>query len=170
MKNEESLLDEFKIAIKYKSEFFRILLISFSLYILFVTLNFIFNFENFSWTIKTIDWQFVTVVLTLPVVGLMLFIKKNKFGWAICLFYYTLVPASILTAFSQQLFKKEFNYFTLTGSWRGAVMFLLSILSLSLLASKSIKGDFDITTRNFWTTLIISFILTITIIVFLLTE
>jgi hypothetical protein len=170
MEGEESLLDEFKIAIKQKNESFKILLISFSLYILFVTLDFIFNIENFSLTLKRIDWQFTISILILPIIGLMLFIKKNKFGWAICLFYYMLVLALILSTFSKDLFKKEVTYFTIINSWRGFFMLLLSTLSILLLVSKNIREDFKITIKNFRTALLISLTVTIIMIAFIINQ
>ena len=166
--NEKDTLLDFETKDSEKSRYSTGLTILFISYIIFLLLDFVFDLDHKFVIKKNIEWEIVFIILILPTIGTYLFVKRNKFGWAICFFYYKLMAILYLTTFFRDFTKKGYNNFNLMGGWRAYILFLMSIIILSIIVSKDIRYYFKITTSNFRTTLFISSIITLVVVVMIL--
>lgn len=163
MNDKDTLLD-FETKDSEKSRYYTVLPILFISYIIFLLLDFAFYLDHRFVIKKNIDWELVFIILILPTIGTYIFVKRNKIGWAICFFYYKLMVVLSLITFLQDFLKKGYINFNLTDAWRAYILFLMSIIILSMLLSKDIRYYFKITTSNFRKILLISSILTLLIV------
>ena len=165
MSQDIDILDELHPVSPKKPKYFTILIYTFFIYIFEILL---FSFApsfNFISQIRTIEWEIVSLILVLPVIGLILFLGKIKMGWAICLFYYSALSIYLLTLFFQIYLKKGTDVFDFQLRWRGYLIALTAIFSVCLLLSKKIRDYLDIRPRSFITTLIICIVLTLALFV-----
>jgi hypothetical protein len=165
MKEKDTLLD-FETRDSEKSRYFIVLIILFISTILLLLSDLVFD-SDYEFAIKQgVDWNFALLMLALPTIGTFLFEKQNKFGWAICLFYYELMAISLVSTFLR--YTKGFgNPPDLMANWRGYILLLLSIILLLMLVSKDIRYYFKITASNFRTTVFISSIITLIVVMIL---
>lgn len=167
--NEKDALLDFETKDSEKSKYSNALITFFISFIFFLLLDFVFDLDHRFAIKKNIDWELVFLILILPTIGTFLFVKQNKFGWAICLFYYKLIAILFLTTFLRDFLKKGYSYSHLMDGWRAYLLFLVSIILIAMLVSKDIRYYFKITTCNFRTTLFISSIITLVVVVMILT-
>jgi hypothetical protein len=158
--NEKNALLDFETRDSKKSRYFIVLIILFISTILVLLSDLVFD-SDYEFAIKqNVDWNFVFLMLALPTIGTFLFVKQNKFGWAICLFYYELMAISLVSTFLRDT-KGFDNPPDLMASWRAYILLFLSIILLLMLVSKDIRYYFKITASNFRTTVFISSIITV---------
>jgi hypothetical protein len=167
--NEKHALLDFETKDSEKSRYSTALIILFISFIFFLLLDFVFDLDYRFAMKKNIDWNFVFMVLILPTIGAFLFVKQNKFGWAICLFYYELMAILLVTTFLRDFLKKGYNNSDLMDGWRAYLLFFGSIILILMLVSKDIRYYFKITASNFRTTLFISSIIILIVDVMILT-
>ena len=167
--NEKDALVDFETKDLEKSKYSNVLIISFISFIIFLLLDFVFDLDYRFAIKKNIDWELIFLILILPAIGALLFVKQNKFGWAICLFYYKLMAILFPTIFLRDFLKKSYNYSDLMNGWRAYLLCMVSIILIAMLVSKDIRYYFKITTSNFRTTLFISSIIILVLVVMILT-
>ena len=167
--NVKDLLVDFETKDSEKSKYSKALIISFISFIIFLLLDFVFELDHRFAIKKNIDWELVFLILILPTIGVCLFVKQNKFGWAICLFYYKLMTILLLITLLRDFLKTGYHYSHLTDTWRAYLLFLVSIILTAMLVSKDIRHHFKIITSTFRTTTFISSIITLVIVIMFLT-
>lgn len=143
MTEEISLLDEFNVDKPKKGKYFDLLIASSVSYIIFIIVDFAFDTKRLS--IKSIDWELAIGILFLPVLGLVFHVTSKKIGWIINFFYYLLFCCLAASVLLKNLFEGNL---TAMGklSWRGYLLFLLTLASAAILFSKSLRKYFRIST------------------------
>ena len=109
MDYEKDVLTDFESKVVEKSKYFSALIFLFFSYILFLSFFTFFDLHPKLQIRKDIEWELVFIIIALPLIGIILLVKKNKFGWAICLFYNLLTTLSFMAAFLQPFFKMSSN-------------------------------------------------------------
>jgi hypothetical protein len=167
MNKKDHLLD-FETNDSEKSRYFIVLIILFISSILVLLSDLVFD-SDYQFAIKQdVDWNFAFLMLVLPTIGTFLFVKQNRFGWAICLFYYELMAILLVTTFLRDFLRKGFDNPDLMAGWRAYILLFGSIILILMLVSKDIRYYFKITTSNFRTTLFISSIIILVVVVMIL--
>jgi hypothetical protein len=116
---------------------------------------------NFTIRAKSVDRETIFFILLLPVVGLILFFRKIKIGWAICLFYYSALSTYLFVIFVRSYLKEGMGSFNLQLRWRGYILAMTALMSFYLLLSKKVRYYLNINTKSFVTTLIICLVLSL---------
>lgn len=160
MKDKDTLRD-FETRDSEKSRYFIVLIILIISSILVLLSDLLFD-SDYQFAIKQgVDWNFAFLMFVLPTIGTFLFLKQNRFGWAICLFYYELIAILLVTTFLRDFLKNGFANPDLMADWHAYLLLFLSIILILMLVSKDIRHYFKITTSNFRTMVVVSSIITL---------
>ena len=165
---EKDALLEFETKGTEKSRYFVPLVFLSASYILFILLALLFDLNHGFRVVKNFSFELIFIVLSLPVTGVILLVKKNKFGWAICLFYNLLIMLILLTINLVTFLKKEYFNFDLTYGWQAVIIFLTTLFIILMLISKDVRHYLKISTPDLGATLVLSSVLSLIIIVTIL--
>lgn len=134
-------------------------------YISFLLLVFLFDLNPRFQIKKNLDWELVFIIVTFPVIGITLLAKRNKFGWAICLFYNLLTALLFLMAFLQPFLKNGNRNFKAIDGWVAYIILLIPFVLVAMLISRDVRDYLKVSTPDLRTTLFISSALSLIIIV-----
>lgn len=154
MNEDRDVLLEFEKKEPEKSRYFVTLIILFIAYILIETSVFILG-PRFTFSTH-VNWKFFFIFLTLPVISLPFFARRNLIGWIMSLFYYQVVTLLFLASFLQDFISGGYRMLSLYLFWRLYTIVLLAIASVLLLVTKDIRKYFHISIYRFQTVFVAS--------------
>lgn len=165
---EKDVLTDFESKDVEKNRYFSAFIFLSVFYIIFILFDFLFDLFHGFHVEENINWELVFIVLTPPVIGVILSVRRNKFGWVICLFYNLLMTLMFLVTFLRRFKHKYHSSSDLADGWRGYIILTTVLILVSILVSKSIRYYFKISASDLRATLFLSSVLSLMIIVMLL--
>ena len=153
--DRSDLLIELEEPQQVKPQAFYVSLFIFSIYMLIVILLQFVNLTNFSFAVRKTNWLLVFEMLTLPFIGLILFVFRKKAGWIICLFYYLCMEGIV----SVTIYRDSVSLYFSRMLVPGIVLWILILISLLLLFSTSIRQYFRINRKALLITSAVSVVL-----------
>jgi hypothetical protein len=85
------------------------------------------------------NWLIFSVFTAIPLVGLFLFVRKRKIGWAYCLCYYLFAGLAYIVVQIKELIRTMRLDYRNILSWQAYTLCFLSIGSIILLLSKEVR-------------------------------
>ncbi|MEO6837464.1 MAG: hypothetical protein ABI185_03690 [Ginsengibacter sp.] len=161
------VLSDFETEEGEKSKYFAAFIILYITWILFILIVSLFDFHPGFHIIKDIDWEFVFILLGLPATGIILLVKKNKFGWAICLLCNSLIGTTLMAVSLQLFLKNGFRDFEVSDSLGPVIILLISSILIGMLISRDIRYYLKISNLNLRDTLIATSLISLSIVVVL---
>ena len=137
---ESTVLEEFAEVTPKKGKLFEAFIIASLFFTFFVLVDLAVDFKKKAF--KPFDWQLATLLLILPVFGIMFHLSCKKIGWVINSFYYFLI-ASMVVGSLVKAFCEGRNPIEQTN-WRGFLILLLTFTCAGILLSAPIRKLFRV--------------------------
>lgn len=153
LKEEALILSEFALVKPRRTKFFYAFMISSVFYMLFILIDFAFDFSTHS--LKRFEWDLALVILSLPVLGIAFHASNKKIGWIINTIYYQFMSLISLFTLSRSLFITPSMTFEM--NWRGLLLLIFLLSSTIILFSKPIRNHFKVNNILWMVILVISF-------------